>query len=108
MKKEKEEFFRECPICKEVFITTCRTKIICSLSCRKKSLRQVKFMRETLPNIKCEICGFPLTVDAHHEEGIVRWLCPNHHALITRGICTFEELPLFNLDDKVLKMGMKK
>jgi len=42
----------------------------------------------------CEICGYSETIDLHHE-GEAReehWLCPNHHALITRGIKTLDEL----------------
>jgi len=42
----------------------------------------------------CEVCGYSETIDTHHdglnkEEHI---LCPNCHALITRGLTTLEEL----------------
>ena len=42
----------------------------------------------------CEVCGYSMTVDLHHEgagreEHI---LCPNHHALITRGLIALPEL----------------
>uniref|UniRef100_A0A6M3XY98 Uncharacterized protein n=1 Tax=viral metagenome TaxID=1070528 RepID=A0A6M3XY98_9ZZZZ len=43
---------------------------------------------------KCEACGFDRTTDIHHE-GVERKtyiLCPNCHALVTRGICTFDEV----------------
>lgn len=33
----------------------------------------------------CQICGYDEVVDLHHEGKEVYWLCPNHHALITRG-----------------------
>ena len=42
----------------------------------------------------CEVCGYTSVLDLHHdgenrEEHI---LCPNCHALITRGILTLKEL----------------
>lgn len=46
------------------------------------------------PRGKCEVCGYSETIDIHHE-GIARdvyTLCPNHHALVTRGIKTLPEL----------------
>lgn len=42
----------------------------------------------------CEACGYSDTVDLHHD-GIYKErhiLCPNCHALITRGIKTLREL----------------
>lgn len=41
---------------------------------------------------KCIICGYSKTFDLHHENGQVYVLCPNCHALITRGIATLQEL----------------
>lgn len=42
----------------------------------------------------CELCEYDKTVDIHHEGETkeVHILCPNCHALITRGIKTFEEV----------------
>ncbi len=42
----------------------------------------------------CEVCGYSLTIDLHHEgqEREEHLLCPNCHALITRGLATLEEL----------------
>lgn len=45
-------------------------------------------------SLPCEVCGYSLTTDTHHEnkERIEHRLCPNCHALITRGIKTLDEL----------------
>jgi len=42
----------------------------------------------------CEICGYSETTDIHHEgkERKEYILCPNCHALITRGLKTMDEL----------------
>lgn len=41
----------------------------------------------------CEVCGYDETVDLHHEGNREEHiLCPNHHALITRGVKTLGEL----------------
>jgi len=51
----------------------------------------------------CEACGYLETVDLHHE-GVNREehiLCPNCHALITRGIKTLAELLPPSLHPKV-------
>ena len=44
--------------------------------------------------LTCEICGYGLTVDIHHEGKLreEHILCPNHHALVTRGLTTLEGL----------------
>ena len=60
-----------------------------------KALKELepKVVKELPTRGKCEICGFALTVDVHHGVNReVHILCPNHHALITRGIKTLEEL----------------
>lgn len=41
----------------------------------------------------CIICGFEGAIDIHHSaDGKVYPLCPNHHAIITRKLDTFENL----------------
>ena len=40
----------------------------------------------------CEICGYSQVTDVHHEKDTTHILCPNCHALITRGIKTMDEL----------------
>lgn len=44
--------------------------------------------------LTCELCGYGETVDIHHEgeERVEVVLCPNHHALLTRGLTSLEEL----------------
>ncbi len=43
---------------------------------------------------ECHVCGYNETTDFHHEgkDRVVYILCPNHHALITRGIKTLEDI----------------
>ena len=42
----------------------------------------------------CEVCGYSETIDTHHEGElrVEHILCPNCHALITRGLTTLGEL----------------
>jgi len=108
MIKEKKWYAKPCPICNKYFYTQNRMKIICSGACRERSRRQVKIMKDSLPHAPCQICGFNFVVDVHHEGTKTYWLCPNHHAMITRGFCTINELNLYILSPKVLKMGLKR
>ena len=50
--------------------------------------------RKTKPVRECEVCGYPGVVDTHHEgtDRVEHTLCPNHHAQITRGLKTLEQL----------------
>ena len=58
---------------------------------RMRVIRKYKHRPKTVGN--CAVCGFSLTVDLHHEGfGKTYILCPSHHALITRGISTLQEL----------------
>ncbi len=40
----------------------------------------------------CEVCGFSEVFDVHHEDNQTHILCPNHHALITRGKKTLADM----------------
>lgn len=42
----------------------------------------------------CQVCGFKETIDVHHEGALreIYLLCPNCHALVTRGLKTLDEL----------------
>ncbi len=42
----------------------------------------------------CEVCGFTDTVDLHHDgpDRVEHILCPNCHAMITRGLKTLLDL----------------
>ncbi len=42
----------------------------------------------------CEVCGFSRTIGLHHDGDarVEHVLCPNHHALITRGLTTLLDL----------------
>jgi len=60
-----------------------------------RRIRHVKGSKTLLVDAdKCIVCGYNETTDIHHEKGQTFTLCPNHHALITRGIKTLEELLL--------------
>lgn len=90
---------KKCPVCNKMFETKQWNKVTCSKKCRdiKKRLYNTNFMRKKRhPNTKacepCIICGYKLTTDTHREGGKTYKLCPNHHALISRGIKTLIEL----------------
>jgi len=102
-----------CTICKKAFETKHNNKQICSFECKQERRRQIsrysmranrhpKNSIKKLKNFKgkfhknqnkpCAICGYKETIDLHHEGKQTYFLCPNHHALITRNIKTIEEL----------------
>lgn len=101
---------RICTICDKEFKTKFPRQNTCSWECRRQKRRQrsrvLSFARRKgKPNEfmqsspskrvncdKCVVCGYDETIDIHHEAGKEFTLCPNHHALITRGIKTLEEL----------------
>ena len=91
--------YKRCPVCNKVFKTKQWNKITCSEKCKaiRKRLYNTGYVRKKRhPNTKacepCIICGYKLTTDTHHEGGKTYKLCPNHHALISRGIKTLDEL----------------
>ena len=90
---------KKCPVCNKMFKTNQWNRITCSKKCKdiRKRLYNTDFMRKKRhPNTRvcepCIICGYKLTTDTHHEGGKTYKLCPNHHALISRGIKTLDEL----------------
>jgi len=112
---EKKEHSRKvyekiCTICGKVFTHTYQRTNTCSFNCRieKRRKRSRELMRKIrYPKIdrkiktkkieSCIICGYLETTDKHHEGMKEYILCPNHHALITRGIKKIEEL-IFSVD----------
>lgn len=94
---------RNCSVCGKHFQTAYPRQNICSFGCRqiagRERTRNIMRMRRAKKYNKnartckpCEICGWNLTTDQHHEGKKVIQLCPNHHALITRGLKTIEQL----------------
>ena len=73
-----------CSICGKVYFSFVRSHNICSKDCRSAIKKKEKG--------SCEVCGWSLTIDNHHEGGKTYLLCPNHHALLTRGIYNIQEL----------------
>lgn len=73
------------------------------LSKRQSAIRQ-RFMSaaKKRDGAKCRICGFDLAVEVHHilprsaggthELSNLITLCPNHHAMVHRGIVSQDEL----------------
>ena len=93
----KKSFKKECCICHKSFTTVYQGKGVCSFDCRAEKKRECAraFQRRKRKKKKCkpcEVCGFKETSDLHHESRKTYILCPNHHALITRGIKTIEQL----------------
>ena len=90
---------RVCAICGVTFDTINARKKYCSWNCsqesqRDRSRRLMRTRERSQRNTgSCQVCDFDLTVDLHHEGYRETYLlCPNHHALITRGIKTISEL----------------
>ncbi len=96
--------FKKCSICKKDFSTIRIMQNICSWKCRQIANKERsrycmrKLRHKTQGHKKqkyfkhCEICGYEKVIDIHHEGNKIFRLCPNHHALITRGIKTIEDL----------------
>ena|SRR3990167_11448687 len=86
-----------CTICNKSFETIYKNKQVCSWECRQEKQRQRsrQVMRDRRRRVICQpctVCGYKETTDIHHENGKTYVLCPNHHALITRGIKLFPEI----------------
>lgn len=84
-----KKYKRICTICQKEFSSSHPGKFICSKKCRAECKVLTGYRRSGL---FCCICGFGETVDIHHEQGGEFVLCPNHHALITRGIKTLKQI----------------
>lgn len=78
-----------CALCGRNFTTLHRSKNVCSLQCRSEHM---PLERNKKRSKKCEICGYDRTIDVHHDQCGTYVLCPNHHALITRGLATIQQL----------------
>ena len=89
---------KNCSVCNKSFKTHRPYQNICSWDCRQEATRTtlrilMRIKRHSPSRWKpCEVCGFKETTDRHHEGKKIYTLCPNHHALITRGIKTIKEL----------------
>lgn len=89
-----------CVMCDKLFETANIKLLTCSYICENqyqkdiKEYGSLKNKKRKLLKIPCEICGYNLTVDLHHEHitKSTHFLCPNHHALITRKKATFFQL----------------
>lgn len=93
------EYKKMCAICGREFVTDRNVKNICSFECRMEHNRQHSrhYSRMKRSSRKCEpciVCGFSETTDRHREGDKTYILCPNHHALITRGKKTLQEVLL--------------
>jgi hypothetical protein len=90
---------RICHYCRNHYQAPNRITKYCSDECRKTRtnerarwqmrtfrMRCHKLTKNNIEQKKCQVCGFSETVDLHHEGLKGYWLCPNHHALITRGL----------------------
>jgi len=106
----KKHHHKECTICGMKFITGVKSQNVCSWACRKeakrdyaRNLMRIRRKRKEKDGVitypPCEVCGWNLTTDIHHEGQQTFHLCPNHHALITRGLKTIDQL----LGERVMK-----
>lgn len=90
---------KHCPICDKDFETKYQCQNICSFSCRQEAQRERSRMamrkkrnkrRNSFP--PCEVCGYNKVTELHHESKTTHYLCPTHHALITRNYATLSEM----------------
>ena len=74
---------------------------------RAKERERNKVRGRHKANGTCEVCGYNKTTDIHHEGKELHTLCPNCHALITRGVTSLKELQGSTKAVKSLKMGFE-
>lgn len=94
------EHTRTCAICGKEFTTVYYNQNLCSFDCRQEAQRErarLKMREMRNPEHKrkytpCEVCGFDLLTEMHHEGNERHILCPNHHLLITRNKKTLSEV----------------
>jgi len=106
------EITKKCTICGGKFTTRYKRQNICSFKCqqvgaRERSLIRERRKRKNRKNPNCEICGFNEVIDVHHEFGLLFYLCPNHHEIITRNGKTIKDL-WKNCELKYKKLLSKK
>ena len=89
----------------------------CRLEAHQTSTREYRRLQRHQNEIitPCQVCGFKETTDIHHEGDKLYILCPNHHALLSRGKAGIKDFniipippekapkPLISLSQKELK-----
>src|SRR3990167_6327320 len=90
---------KTCAICKLNFETKYQCQNICSWVCRQEAQRERSkismrrrrhLKRSTFP--PCEVCQYKIITEFHHDQKSTHYLCPTHHALITRNYTTLQEM----------------
>ena len=95
MKKNlKVKYEKVCAVCGANFESSYKRRTICSPRCKKEKINLKRRFRSSFKKPTCFIphCKFHETLDVHYEGKEVYWLCPSHHALITRGIKCLSEI----------------
>ena len=95
---------KQCKECGKDFEQLHGNKVYCSPECgqegRRKGMREYKRNHRKVGKVgkrPCQVCGFEV-VDTHHEGTLLYALCPNHHALITRGYKRIEDYNIKPVD----------
>jgi len=90
------KYIKKCSYCGKTFETTFKNKNLCCFNCKQQHQkdRAVMLKNNKKNHIKhpCIICGFNEVVDIHTERGNIYYICPNHHAIITRNGKTINDL----------------
>ncbi len=95
-----QKYTQTCSFCSKPFDPSRKQTRYCSPACRMEahivSTRQHRRLQRHQRNctIPCQVCSFDQTTDIHHEGEDLYILCPNHHALITRGISSIQDYNL--------------
>lgn len=91
---------KNCTVCGKKFEIKQSRQNICSWDCKQVAARERarRIMRikrnkdKTRRYPPCEVCGYPLFTELHHEDFKKYNLCKSCHSLITRAIFTLNEL----------------
>jgi hypothetical protein len=93
------EHIKICVVCGIRFTARRTDKITCSFACKQERKRQLA--REEARAISearkrrsagCEVCGFTEVTEIYYKQHRAYVLCPNHLAMIKRGMCAIDDL----------------
>lgn len=92
-----------CSICNKKFVAPFIRQNLCSFDCRQIHQRERSLLIKRLKEGNCsyppcEVCKDKVSNEIHTEKGKNYFLCSKHHAIITGGIKTIEQLLLIKVE----------
>ena len=109
---------KTCQQCKERFSPHVQQQKYCSNTCRqdyyridsRDKMRIYRHRQDDIGNVPlkgCQVCGYSDAIDIHHEGRDLYLLCPNHHAIITRGKARISEYKIKPIGNEKVAVEQK-